>query len=459
MRKIGRVDVGAYLKGTLELHFRVIVLTQDVDDDPIVFSGPGTVYLDQGHLSYIIHHGLKGDENIRLLRSEFSGAPGQIVGRDQYYRFSGVDIYGQSWESIGVDARGGEYTPFASVVKGTMECLRLEPKENSKAWERIEYYLLPNTHFLAPLIRPEAGFECVISGVTVKSRLESEFCYVSLLGGGVGVEFGRSVLNSLDVMSGTLCSVAVVEFFCDKKYWVELHSYDTSLPNRQLSVPVEIEYSIESELYEGILNRLCPFFLKEGGRYYDYWFKLNRVWQGGIPPASLTIGIYIEGVLSTYFDLLGRDSEFHDLAKSCIPKIKDLNIDGRVKDLLRSSIGNAGHFKAKNALRKLVEMGAITSGLADKWTRLRNNSAHAVPVGSTTHDKQALIDLTYCNLKLFYELLFHLAQYDGPRVDYGSVGHPTIPGSNVAGVKMLKISDGHIVDTSAGLTGRTQPEI
>ncbi|EGH22116.1 hypothetical protein [Pseudomonas syringae] len=50
------VDVEAYLKGEMVLHFRRITLTQRRTDTPIVFSGPGQVHLHKGRLNYVIYH-------------------------------------------------------------------------------------------------------------------------------------------------------------------------------------------------------------------------------------------------------------------------------------------------------------------------------------------------------------------------------------------------------------------
>lgn len=450
MRIINNVDVDAFLRGELELNFRDITLLQNVSHNPVRFSGPGTVSLNNGKLNYILHHTPQGDESSRLFQNSSSSVAGELVGQDQSYSFSGRDIYGQMWTATEVSADGGIYTQFASVIKGFVDCLKLAPTDVKERPASIHYVLAANKHFPTPRIIPANGFEFCVSGAQVHLVSDEDGCDVSIRNGTITVSFGQAILNVLDILTGTLMQVAVAEFVCDGQRWVELYSIDVE-GKLALLPPIELEFPRESILLGEIFSRLHPFAVGSGGKFYDYWFKLNRAWQGGLQSTGLTIGIYIEGILRDYFGDLGTDPEFHAMAESALPKIEKLEVPKRIIELLKASIGNAGHFKAKSALHKLTEAGAISPGLIGQWTRLRNDSAHAVRAGAGTAARQKLVHLTFSNLKLFYELLFHLAEYKGDRIDYGTRGFPSIPALLESSQAAQEIPDGHFLDTSAVL--------
>jgi len=176
-----------------------------------------------------------------------------------------------------------------------------------------------------------------------------------------------------------------------------------------------------------VFNPLVSFFQQDGAIFYDNWNKLNKAWQAGIESAALKVSVCIEGILKAYFKALGTDDAFAELTKKALPAVEELKIDERVKNLLCACLGGAGNFKPKNALRALSESGEISPYLAKKWNKLRSETAHAVVAGEAREDWQRLVNLTFANIKLFYEILFLITDYTGQRIDYETLGFPPSP--------------------------------
>lgn len=100
------VDVEAYLKGEMVLHFRRITLTQRRTDTPIVFSGPGQVHLHNGCLNYVIYHTGVADEANRHMMLSTAGQAGELVHENSLFDLEGVDVAGKTWAAEGVDTFG-----------------------------------------------------------------------------------------------------------------------------------------------------------------------------------------------------------------------------------------------------------------------------------------------------------------------------------------------------------------
>lgn len=123
MIKAHGVDVGAYINGKLVLHYRRITLTQRHSANPIVFTGPGHVDLENGQLRYVVYHVCVSDEATRHMAVSFSGQAGELINQDSLFDFEGQDTSGKVWTAEGVDTSGGSYRNEFCVVEGSIELL------------------------------------------------------------------------------------------------------------------------------------------------------------------------------------------------------------------------------------------------------------------------------------------------------------------------------------------------
>lgn len=418
----GRLD--KFIRGELEIHFQRIEIVQNAVANPLRYCGPGTVSVKEGRLEYILHHALVDQENDRALLSGLYGEAGQVITADQSFHFSGVDVNGTSWFASETDNQWGVLGQNGAVVKGYLQCLRTEKKAAPIHEHYINYLIVSNGAFPRVGFVPEGGINFIVEGKDVCASFDEYGCELAISGVGTNDVCASAVLKIFEIISGSILQVRAVEYHYSGTCWIELRSVREDMQNVQLPPPIKLSSNAPWVTLEEFFSGFYKFFLKDGEKLYDYWYQLNRAWQGGLQAASLTICIYIEGVLREYFKALGQDPGFHEMAKASLSEVSKLVIDGRVIEMLKSSIGNAGQFKAKTALHKLEEDQAVSEGLAGKWTRLRNNSAHGVRAEEGYAAQQRQVDLTFNNLKLFYEIAFHLGGYEGSRIDYGIHGFP-----------------------------------
>lgn len=427
MRMVSRINPKEYVQGRMELHFKYIVLRGTALGSAGSFRGPGTVFLKDGNLHLVLHHVSSGNEGgLHFWTGKFESA-GKVIGPESDYNFFGLDIYGNRWNSIGVSLDGCDHTSTCSVVKGVIDTLSLEHEDANTEYQGVEYFIHKTVFFPKPRYSPESGFELCVDGMEVITSASDDYCGLIMAGVAVNEIMANNILRSFNVISGVVLQVQMAEYFCGGKYWLELRSVNLEVSNSRLPVPVKFEVTGEVDSLAGFLTLLVRFLCKGSGFFYDYWFHLNRAFQGGLEPTGLTIGIYIEGVLSKYYEALGLDSTFAKEASGYLSQVKVLGFPERIENILSSSLVNAGRFKAATALRNLAIAKKITPKLDASWAKLRHKSAHGNLLGSAPDEQQKFVDLTFANLKLFYEILFDLIGFCGSRIDYGTHGFPSTP--------------------------------
>ncbi|WP_053160501.1 hypothetical protein [Pseudomonas sp. P1.8] len=425
MTKANGVDVEAYIKGEMVLHFSHITLTQRRTDDPMVFFGPGQVHLDKGQLKYVVYHTSTSDEANRHMAMSFSGQAGELVKEHSLFDFEGVDVAGKIWAAKGVDTSGGDYRSDFCVVGGTIGFLSSRHACSGSRKSTLHQVYFDDPHFPSPRLSIAPSLEFVCGESTVTITKDESGCDVTVLNGELSDGFAKAVEKALNVLSGVRLQLGVAEKVWEGHSTVELYSRDIELSNQQLFPPVEIPFRCASDFFGAIFNLLVGFFEQDGAVFYDNWNKLNRAWQAGLESTALNVSVCIEGVLKAYFEALGTDGDFAELSKRAVPAVMRLDIDERVKSLLRSCLGGSGNFKPKTALRALTQSGEISPELAGKWNKLRSETAHAVVASEAREDWQRMVDLTFANIKLFYEILFSIVGYTGERIDYESRGFPS----------------------------------
>lgn len=431
MIKAHGVDVGAYINGELVLHFSRITLTQRHSANPIVFTGPGHVHLEKGQLRYVVYHACISDEATRHMAMSFSGQAGELINQDSLFDFEGRDTSGKVWTAEGVDTSGGSYRNEFCVVEGSIELLSSEHPLRGSRQNTLHQIYFDDHHFPSPRLTVAPGLEFLCGESTVTITKDESGCDVAVQEGHLSDEFARAISKTLNVLSGVRLQLGVTEKIYEGVSTVQLYSRDIQLSNKQLSPPVEIPFRCASDFFGSVFTLLVDFFEHDGTVYYDNWNKLNRAWQAGIESAALNVSVCIEGVLKAYFEPLGKDKHFAELAKLAVPGVMQLEIDERVKCLLRSSLGGSGNFKPKTALHALTEAGKISPEVGGKWNKLRSETAHAVVAGEAREDWQRMADLTFANIKLFYEILFAIIGYTGERIDYESRGFPSVLSSEL----------------------------
>lgn len=413
-----------FFDGSMEIYFSNIRVSQINACRPIVFEGPGKVFLRKEGLRYELYHKSVGDEFIRHMSESFSGRAGELESEGVIYEFEGRDTDGRLWVTQEADTEGGRYSQNFSIVEGNLNSLSASRAVKIDA-SSIYLKFRKNSWFPENRIADkDIQFNC--GNVTNRLAKCELYDLVELSGPSISPCYVEALHKSLNVISGAVFSLALSYVREEELLTMHIYSSRLNADKEQFPVPLDVFYDPESKAIESLYNVIHPFFEQQGERFYDEWYRLTRAWQGGIEPTALHVCVGIEGVMRAYFEEQGTDKEFYSAAVAIIPSIEGMNIDDRIKNCLLASIKNTAHFSAKSALAVLARKGAVSSDLPKAWSKLRGKKAHAAAQGVSREDIQKLADLMFKNIKLFYEIFFELACYSGMRTDYGTHGFPLL---------------------------------
>lgn len=419
-----------FMDGSLVMAIGSITITQRCSYAPLVFHGPGKVFLLEGKIKYEFYHRYKSNELAKVMNLGSGDVAGKLVSQDTLFDFEALDSTGRRWKAQMVSAHG-DHSASLGFFKGEIDVLSLEETLDKPHRDTIHQVYFDHHRFPVHPVLAEAGYEFVTAGMDVRINRDVSGCDVTMEANSLSHELSNSMRKTLNVISGAQLEIAVAEKVIGQVKIIELHSRNGELPERALSQPVDFYSSHKLDCFESFFKPVFASMASgQGDVFYAQWHKLNRAWQGGIESAALNVSICIEGLLSHYFKALGKDADFLKLAKAAEEKVAALDVDERVKKSLLSSLSHAGGFKARTALHALVKQGKISPELDSKWSLLRNKMAHAAKLDESRDKFQELVDLTFASIKLFYELLFLVIDYTGERVDYTGHNFPTVDPSS-----------------------------
>lgn len=405
------------LAGTFTSEFTEITLTQQISDNPKVFTGAGYLYYNDNipHLKFL-HTEI--DPQTKATATYCDLSYGDIIEGKYLFSLSAIDLHGVSWQAKDVD-------PFinmhASQQGISIDC-RLDEiirktERNSKKY---------TTHFITPQKlkipcnlfqdlgeggkrRVRSSFE--LGKIKVSILLEDDFTSIHLESDDMfSFEYATSILDSLCVASGCLLSPALV---------VMQDNNINSFIFRHID-----NYS-KSQLMEFIPQR-NPLYLNDWVQFsqayikafevdktfYYYWLKVFNAHQSDLENETLSLTVSIEGVINKFHsDFKVDDVEFYNLCGESKSAIKNLDINDRVKSSIISLLERSGKSSVKGTLFNMADKGIFSKDLARTWFKARNRSAHA------EHFKKHAWQENFNNysscLTLFYILLVFHIDYKG----------------------------------------------
>ncbi|MGC8560244.1 MAG: hypothetical protein ACP5O1_06140 [Phycisphaerae bacterium] len=146
---------------------------------------------------------------------------------------------------------------------------------------------------------------------------------------------------------------------------------------------------------------------------------------------SSSLSVAVEAVVDLIPNLAavsGEDQAALRKLRCYIKRWPDSNSGPRERARNRATgfIGSAmGNPSARDSLRQLCGLGAVSGANVDAWRELRNAAAHGDWSG-LQHDQQGWFDRLGAVRTLFHEIVFHIIGYQGQYTDYGQVGFPLL---------------------------------
>ena len=430
--------IDKFVSNTFEIDCIEITLTQKVDNDPIVYAGPGTIKQNEnGRLE------LKLYCKINDIKKEMSHrfkhhTPGKIISDDNYFNLKAIDMSGVEWISDNIWVTADVSFPASGqVIKARLREIETYEEGSKKADKNYLFVVLPGKYEIpcnAKVDLPNGGWRLSRSVFTANNMELDLNKYENYLIINVNskpeflnnIDASIKILEALNIILGKVARPVVMKYTLQENSVLKIKSVPDSFSNREFPTPFKPSAPGGIQSFSCFLEKYLMAVENPYSDLYGFWHKVNRAWQADIENASLSVGVAIEGLLSSYFRELGLpDDEITKQAHAAIEELNGVELGKRIKKRILDNInGLLNKSSPKSALYNLAQNGVFNKSIADQWVKLRNKSVHPDKLNKDPRAFQKYIDLTYSCIALFYILIFLIIKYDGKYLDYSENGWP-----------------------------------
>lgn len=421
MFSLTQKNLNSILSNSLIIDFIEITLTQQKENSPIIYSGPGSVSQDEnGQLHFKLYHPDASPSLINWVRGVNRSMPGKLIKSESLFRLDATDMEGNIWNSANISVE--EPFSFPSVgmtIKETL--LNIICNEKIRTLKGIEsgtlFFAIPGEYNIPRNKNqhlPNGGViwnicKMNLNGIDLEIQQEENYMTIQALNsnGEISENYGQRILEALSIALGNwlrpVCSIRRIR----ENSTIEIHSKTTE-SNHKIHIPIYPPASTDAKSLENFLINYLSKFRDADQRFFGYWRGINSVWQSGyVHNQALVTSVAIEGIVKDYYLGYGM---------------------GVTSSARRSKKQNrkAKPGKVIETLRKMAQDGIFEEQIACDWHDLRNDSAHADTADRmiTREGLQNYLDKIDSCLHLFHILLFHKIGYTGDYVNYSKEGHP-----------------------------------
>ena len=369
------------LDNQFEIDCIQIELKQQKDDDPIIYSGSGSItQKSDGNLHLKLYHAFN-DVTKELMPKLGNTKPGKIIGKEEFFSMEAVDMSGNVWTATDISVSSGISLPaFGKVVESTIRNLSCEKDREGVVDKCSSFFFLviPGKHQI-PCNEWEEGkgggkslntCKLKISDIeiVIKDRKNCLTVRAEDPSGSINASFKERFIEAISIVFGKLCPV--LYFLCSENdtRTTIIKSIPSATPIQRIATPIKHNAPWEVSNFQNFIEKYLNSFKVEHDVFFGYWHKINRSWQGGIESAALTISTAIEGITKNYYSEYGLpDDEIVQQADEAKPLVKKLAIGQRIKSRIQSSVG-----QVKSSRETLIYSPHVV-GLV-KWSLLRRIS-------------------------------------------------------------------------------------
>ncbi len=425
-----------FISNTFEIDCIDICLTQKIEKEPIVYTGPGTIYQDEHGVLQLKLYSKINDTKKELSHLFKYRAPGKIIADDNYFTLKAIDMSGKEWlaDNIWVSANVS-FPASGQVIKSTLREIETIEDE-STAEKNYLLIIVPGKHEIPCNEKedlPNGGcrfnrsvfsannidFEfkkldnCLIIDARSASDCLKEGTYVK-------------ILEALSIIRGLIIHPVVVKNTQQDHAVLKIKSATNPYSNNKFPIPFKHSTPTDLQSFSCFFEKYMAAIDSSFSDLFGFWHKVNRAWQVNIKDSSLALGVAIEGITRTYFGKCGLpDKEITQQANEAKQKLNDIDIGKRIKDRLLNSIGDLlQNTSPRGALYQMAQDGLLSEEMVAEWKKLRNKSVHPDNLNEDPRALQKYIDQIYTCIALFYRLLFIIIKYDGNYIDYSENGWP-----------------------------------
>tara|TARA_R110001592_G_scaffold320639_1_gene598650 strand:+ start:1050 stop:2390 length:1341 start_codon:yes stop_codon:yes gene_type:complete len=416
---IGNKEIKALVGNSFVMDCYEICLVQQVNENPITFKGPGSIYQDEeGVLNLKMYYMNDGDENI--YRNVGYTDSGKVISNDKYFHLKARDMAGGIWEAKNVQDVGDTY-PSGKVIKTKLQSIECVIEKKTES-EKFLVLLIPGDQKIPAnkYTNHDEGRtlnRCELLINDIKGSIEKKQGYLEVVfkkSESIPEEFEKRILQALNIIFGKINFPVFSKIDVGKISTKKIITLQPDTPNNKVMGFIRYDEPFYAEDFQNFITCYVNFFEEGDHEFYGYWHKINRAWQGGFENMALSLSVAIEGVVKEYFKELGYTDptllEEAEIAKKIIQQRCQFR---KIKEILVGRLGNLKQSDAKTSLYTLSNNDVFPKDFISQWKKLRHSSAHADKLDESPQDIQKFVNQVWSCITLFNILLMHKIDYQG----------------------------------------------
>ena len=412
-------------------------LVQSQNSNPVAFRGMG--FIEQkpdGQLTFKIFVSVfENTDVMRHFNASMETSPGKLFAPEKYYDLTLVSVDGSIWTASNILPECSWSRHSTPIVTGKLRKIRTSEDIRKATKENLDVYFFEDLK-LPIWPKREGGvakFEAANCEFEVRES-EQQILVSASSKDPLPQNLAVRIQEALKFFATKPAHIRAIGLYGpDGTIW-ELMSAAKSTIDTKLGAPIAPN-SVEF-LDNGwdLIRSYLEYVVKNSTA--DYWsyvtyhvHNATEASANSMDACAIGVSVAVEGLanLVQLPDGGGRSSLVKEFSDCMLPKIKENEKFSSLHDRLKGLLGMMNNPRVQDRLIPLAQSGRVTADYVKAWSALRNKHVH--PKAKDLQkladgDIQEFLDLIQKVTTLMYEIVFHLIDYKGPYVDFGSYGYP-----------------------------------
>jgi len=281
--------IDKFVSNAFEIDCFNISLTQKKENEPIVYSGPGTIYQDNHGILRLKFYSKILDVKKELSNQFKYNPPGKILTDDNYYTLKAVDMTGKEWVSDNIMVSPDMSLPVGGqVVKSSLS--EIETIGEGATTEQNHLLIIVPGKYEIPCNEkedlPNGGWRLsrsVFSANNVDFDLKDhENCLIINANSTpeyIEADSIKKILEALSVITGLIIKPVVIKYTQQGRSVLKIKSVSDTYSNKKFPKPFNHSTPADIQSFSCFLGKYMAAIDAPFSDLYGFWHKVNRAWQ------------------------------------------------------------------------------------------------------------------------------------------------------------------------------------